>query len=217
MIKACIFDLDGTLMNTLTSLTHFVNVTLSEFGYDGISEEKCRRFVGNGAKCLIERAMADVGADEKEFDKMLRFFIREYNKDTSYLTIPYDGIPEMLAAMKTDGIQTAVLSNKPDYATGDIVKNFLGDLIDVARGAVDGVELKPSCEGLDILLKELGVEKDECIYVGDTAVDMETGKKAGIFTIGVLWGFREREELEKSGADMIVSDPDEIYRLLKEK
>ena len=212
MIKACIFDLDGTLMNTPTTITHYVNVTLNEFGYESVSEEKCRYFAGNGAKLLIERAMADVGADSKEFDEMFKFYNKVYNKDTSYLTKPYDGIVEMLSDMKTLGIKTAVLSNKPDFATKDVVRGFLGELIDVVRGAVDTVALKPSSEGIDILLEEFGLKKEECIYVGDTSVDMETGNNAGIFTVGVLWGFREREELENSGADIIVSEPKEILK-----
>jgi len=217
MTKACIFDLDGTLLNTLTTISHYVNLTLAEFGYPQISEECCKLLVGDGAKLLMERSIREVDGNPADFDRMFEFYNKAYNSDTTYLTTPYNGIPELLAELKKRGIKTAILSNKPDFATKDVAKAFFGDMISITRGATDDVALKPSPDGIGILLDELGLEKEECIYVGDTSVDMQTGKNAGIFTVGVLWGFRSRAELEESGADMIISSPDEILSALSDE
>lgn len=215
MIKACIFDLDGTLLNTITTISYYVNKTLDEFGYPVINEERYKILVGNGAKLLIERAIREVGGNMDDFDGMFEFYNKAYNKDTAYLTTPYSGIPELLAELKVRGIKTAILSNKPDFATKDAAKTFLGDMIDITLGATDDIPLKPSAEGVEFLLDELGVKKEECVYIGDTSVDMQTGKNAGIYTIGVLWGFRDRKELEESGADVIVSKPLEILNIIE--
>ena len=137
------------------------------------------------------------------------------NKNTTYPTSPFEGIPELLNSMRSMGIKTAVLSNKPDFATKSVVKSFFGENIDVVHGAVDGVKLKPSCEATDIILRELGARKDECLFVGDTAVDMETGKNSELYSVGVLWGFRCRKELEESGADVIVAKPHEILNTIE--
>ncbi len=216
MIKACIFDLDGTLLNTIPTISYYCNKTLTEFGFETIDPEEYKYLVGNGAKLLVERMIDRVGADkEKFFDKMFKFYNKEYDKNVSYLTKPYDGIPELLTELKTMNIKNCVLSNKPDFAANEAVKTFLGDLIDLTHGGRDGVALKPSTEGLEEILFETGCTPDECIYIGDTSVDMQTGTSAGIYTIGVLWGFRKRDELEEAKADAIVSSPDEILQMVK--
>ena len=122
---------------------------------------------------------------------------------------------EMLAGLKTLGIDTAVISNKPDFAAVNVVKLFLGELVDIAHGGREGIPLKPAPDGVFEIMEEAGVTADECIYVGDTGTDMETGKNSGIFSIGVLWGFRKEDELLENGADMIVSHPLEILDYAK--
>ena len=215
MIKACIFDLDGTLLDTIPTISYYCNLTLEEFGFEPIEPDEYKYFVGNGAKLLVERMIERVGADkDKYFDKMFKFYTRAYDKDVSYLTKPYDGIPELLARLKTKGIHVCVLSNKPDFAACEAIRTFLGDLVDLTHGARDGIALKPSTEGIDEILKESGLRADECLYIGDTNVDMQTGKAAGMYTIGVLWGFRKRDELIDSGADAIAQHPDEIAAIL---
>lgn len=216
MKKLCIFDLDGTLLDTLPTIAHYCNLTLREFDLPEIPEERYKYLAGNGAKVLIERMIDEVGADREEyFDKMFKFYNKEYDKNVSYLTKAFDGVPELLAGLKETGISTAVLSNKPDFAAVNVVKLFLGDLIDIAHGGRDGIPLKPAPDGVFKIFEEAGATADECLYVGDTGTDMETGKNSGIFSIGVLWGFRKEDELLQNGADMIVSHPLEILEYAK--
>ena len=216
MKKLCIFDLDGTLLDTLPTISYYCNLSLREFGLPEIEEEKFKYLAGNGAKVLIERMLDEVGADREEyFDKVYKFYNREYDKNVSHLTKPFDGVPEMLAGLKTLGIDTAVISNKPDFAAVNVVKLFLGELVDIAHGGREGIPLKPAPDGVFEIMEEAGVTADECIYVGDTGTDMETGKNSGIFSIGVLWGFRKEDELMANGADMIVSHPLEILDYAK--
>ncbi len=216
MKKLCIFDLDGTLLDTLPTIAYYCNLTLREFNLPEIPEERYKYLAGNGAKVLIERMIDEVGADrEIYFDKMFKFYNKEYDKNFSYLTKAFNGVPELLAGLKEIGIGTAVISNKPDFAAVNVVKMFLGDLIDIAHGGRDGIPLKPSPEGVFKIFEEAGVAADECLYVGDTGTDMETGKNSGIFSIGVLWGFRKEDELLKNGADLIVSHPLEILDYAK--
>lgn len=216
MKKLCIFDLDGTLLDTLPTISYYCNLSLREFGLPEIEEEKYKYLAGNGAKVLIERMLDEVGADREEyFDKVYKFYNREYDKNVSHLTKPFDGVPEMLAGLKTLGIDTAVISNKPDFAAVNVVKLFLGELVDIAHGGREGIPLKPAPDGVFEIMEEAGVTADECIYVGDTGTDMETGKNSGIFSIGVLWGFRKEDELLENGADIIVSHPLEILEYAK--
>lgn len=216
MIKLCIFDLDGTLLDTLPTISHYSNLALAEFGLPSVLEERFKYHAGNGAKVLIERTLKDVNADlDKYFDKVFKFYTKEYDKDVNYLTKPFDGVPELLAGLKTMGIGTAVLSNKPHYATVNVVKNLLGELVDLTCGARDNVPLKPSPDGVFNILAELNINPDECLYIGDTGTDMETAKNSGLFAIGVLWGFRDEAELKNAGADIIVSHPLEILDYVK--
>ncbi len=216
MKKMCIFDLDGTLLNTLPTISYYVNMALSEYELGSIEENRFKTLVGNGARVLIERVLDEVGADREEyFDKVFKLYNKEYDKNVSYLTKPYDGIPELLAGLKTEGYTIAVLSNKPDFAAVNACKLFFGDLIDVAHGGIDGIDLKPSPDGVYNILNESGFTADDCLYIGDTGTDMQTGTNAGIYTIGVLWGFRERAELEENGADIIVASPDEVLGIAK--
>ena len=216
MKKLCIFDLDGTLLDTLPTISYYCNLTLKEFGLPEICQERYKYLAGNGAKVLLERMIDEVGESREEyFDKMYKFYNMEYDKNVSYLTKPFDGVPELLAGLKSLGIGTAVISNKPDFAAVNVVKLFLGELVDIAHGAREKIALKPSPEGVFKIFEEAGVTADECLYVGDTSTDMETGKNSGIFSIGVLWGFRKEDELLKSGADLIVSSPLEILEYAK--
>jgi len=216
MIKLCIFDLDGTLLNTLPTISYYCNLSLNKYGLKSIDTQKFKYLVGNGAKVLIEKALDEVRADKEEyFKKVYKFYNEEYDKDVSYLTKPYDGVPEMLLGIKTLGVTTAVLSNKPHFATENAVKIMFGELIDTARGGTDKIALKPSPDAVFEIIKRQGVKKEECIYIGDTDTDMQTGKNADLFTIGVNWGFRDEEELYKNGCDMIVKHPNEIYEYVK--
>jgi len=216
MIKMCIFDLDGTLLNTLPTISGIGNMALEEFGYEAIEPEEVKYMIGYGAGNLIRSMLERAGGDlDKEFDKVYKFFMKNYNKGITEGTKPYDGIPELLSELKTMGIKICVFSNKPDIAARESVKLFFGDMIDITHGAREGVALKPSAEGLEQIFDETGILPEECLYIGDTDVDMETGKNGKCLTIGVLWGFRGRSELEAGGADMIVESPAEIADYVK--
>ena len=215
MKKAVIFDLDGTLLNTLDSIAYFANKTLEKYGYDTIAVEKYKKLTGNGARVLMERMLKEVHAEGYDFEKMLNDYNKSYDDDFMYLTRPYDGILDMLGELRKKGIKTAVISNKPDSTTVQVVREMMGELTpDIVRGGREGVPLKPDPTAVLEIIEQLGVEKADCLYVGDTATDMETGKNAGLFTVGVLWGFRDREEIEKAGAKAIVSKPAEILKLI---
>jgi len=216
MKKLCMFDLDGTLMNTLGTIAGYANRALTENGLSAFPEDDYKYFVGNGAKVLIERALAAQNALEAHaYQKVFAKYNELYDGAPYEGSAPYAGIPELLAALSAHGIKTAVLSNKPDFATRAVVKHFFPDHTFFAvHGGREGVALKPSPEGALLILEELGgIAPEDVLYIGDTAVDMETGRAAGFKTVGVLWGFRGREELEKADAAHIVDVPQEILSI----
>lgn len=215
MIKACIFDMDGTVVNTINSIAYFANNALNSAGLPSIDTEEYKYMVGNGAKTLIERMMNKVGADKGLFDKVFTKYSNDYDNDFLYLTEPYDGILDMLKEVKNKGIITTILSNKPHGTAIKVSDSLFGDnLIDKCYGAREGIALKPDPAGVFEIMKELGLKKDECLYIGDTSTDMKTGKSAGLYTVGVLWGFRKRDELEDNGADVIISHPSELLQII---
>lgn len=213
MIKACIFDLDGTVADTLTTIAYFANEALKKFGFPAIETEKYKILVGNGAKVLVRRMFETVGAPEEMYDEVLSYYVSTYDQNFMYLTTAFDGIIPMLQGMKEKGIKTAIVSNKPDSTTCKINEELFGDLIDLCRGGREGVPLKPDPQAVMETMDALGVSPEECLYVGDTGTDMNTGKNAGIYTIGVTWGFRGEQELRDNGADVIVYSPAEILAI----
>ena len=218
MIKCCIFDLDGTVLDTIATITHFVNVTLQKHGFSEITEDECKVFVGNGARVLIKRTLASKNVfDDSAVETILADYDRAYNSDPLYLTDAFSGIREVLAKLRADGIKLALLSNKQHSITKSVSERFFPGLFDVVYGGRDGFPLKPDATVAKSILEELGVSADETAWVGDTSTDIETSKNLGAaLAIGVLWGFRKKEELVSSGADVIVSEPCDIYRAVKE-
>ena len=211
MIKACIFDMDGTVVNTINSIAYFGNNALKKAGLSEIETDVYKKLVGNGAKVLVERMLETVGADNSYYEKVAHEYNTKYDGDFLYLTKPYEGIIDMLKSLKKTGIKCAILSNKPHSTALKVADALFSDsLIDICYGGRDGIALKPDPAGVFEIMSELDVKKEECLYIGDTATDMKTGKAADLYTIGVLWGFREREELEMGGADQIISNPMEI-------
>lgn len=215
-MKACIFDLDGTLTNTLESMTYSVNLTLKEMGLSQITKDQCRMFVGNGARVLIEESLK-VSGDPKasRIEEGMKIYGRIFDQNCTYHVTPYEGIPEMLKALKDRGIHLAVLSNKPDRQTVKVVKEIFGDnIFDYAQGQKDGIRRKPAPDGVWYLMERMQVSKEECLYIGDSEVDAATGKNAGLKTIGVLWGFRDRKTLETAGADHLIERPEELLQFV---
>ena len=215
-MKACIFDLDGTLTSTLESMTYSVNLTLEEMGLSKITKDQCRLFVGNGARVLMEKSLKAAGdTDASRIEEGMEIYGRIFDQNCTYHVTPYEGIPEMLKALKDKGIQLAVLSNKPDRQTVKVVKAIFGEeLFDYAQGQKEGIRRKPEPDGVWYLMEQMHVSKEECLYIGDSEVDAATGRNAGLKTIGVLWGFRDRKTLETAGADDLIDRPDELLQFV---
>lgn len=214
MIKLCIFDLDGTLINSLPAIAHFANTALEKNGFSAHDEEKYKVFVGDGAAKLVHRMLGENDTDEN-YSAVKADYDRLYEADVLYKTKPYDGIIELVDKLRADGIKTAVLSNKPHNVTAMVVEKLFGSRFDICFGQRDNIAKKPAPDGVFEICKVMNTELGECLFVGDTNVDILTGKNAGIAAVGVLWGFRDRQELEEAGADFIVSDANEIYDILK--
>jgi len=214
--KACIFDLDGTILNTINSIAYFGNKALTEYGFDEIDTERYKELVGNGAKELVHRMLKENGCESNEaYENVLKYYAETYHNDFLYKTTVYDGIRELLDAIKDMGVKIAVLSNKPHNTTKKLIDTLFGkDYFDICYGNREGVPLKPDTTPLYSLITELGVTTNDCIYIGDSGTDMQTGKGGGLFTIGVLWGFRKRDELEENHADLIISHPNEIMEFM---
>ena len=215
-MKACIFDLDGTLTNTLESMTYSVNLTLEEMGLSKITKDQCRLFVGNGARVLMEKSLKAAGdTDASRIEEGMEIYGRIFDRNCTYHVTPYEGIPEMLKALKDKGIHLAVLSNKPDRQTVKVVKAIFGEeFFDYAQGQKEGIRRKPEPDGVWYLMEQMHVSKEECLYIGDSEVDAATGRNAGLKTIGVLWGFRDRKTLETAGADHLIERPEELLQFV---
>lgn len=217
MIKACIFDLDGTLCNTLDSISYFCNKTLSELGYTNIPTSEYRKLIGNGANQLIHNMLHIVHptytSDDVRTAKQI--FMNLYKEDPLKCVKLYDGILPLLQALKSKGILLAILSNKPHMlAKLSIPKLFGEHLFDVWYGQRDEIPRKPAPDGALIIANELSVKPNQCLFIGDSDVDMHTGKNAGMKTAGVLWGYRSKEELLNAGAQMIASTPSDIENFI---
>lgn len=216
MIYGVIFDLDGTLLNTLEDLCDSTNYALNKFGYPSRTLEEVRNFVGNGVRVLIERAIPN-GAKNPDFEKCLAEFKKYYKSNMFNKTKPYDGVLEMLKELKLRGIQSAVVSNKFDGAVKDLCKKYFGDLIHVAIGEneAEGIRKKPAPDSVFKAITELKVSIENVIYVGDSETDVQTAKNSEIDCIGCTWGFRSKAILEQEGANHIVETPSEILNFVK--
>ena len=214
MFELCVFDLDGTLVNSIKDLAASTDYALSKNGFPKNPLESYRYFVGDGVPMLIKRALKD--NDSPEAEKAVHAdFDAYYNKHYADNTQPYAGITELLTVLQQRGIKCAVLSNKPDNFVKIIVSKMFSDFkFSWVQGKADGFPKKPDPTALNFIIRSLGVKKENTLYVGDSNVDIFTGKNAQVQSCGVLWGFRDRDELEKAGAVSIVSKPEEILSLL---
>jgi phosphoglycolate phosphatase len=210
-IKCAVFDLDGTLLNTARTIQHYLNLTLEKYNLPTVSVADTKRMVGNGARILITRAMGERAADTELYDKVYRDYNEAYDADPYYLTKAYDGIPEMLSALKEQGTILAVLSNKPDTAVKLAAEHFFPGVFTSVLGARDGIPLKPDPTALFNMLENLGVSPDETAYIGDSEPDVLIAKAASVaLPIAVSWGFRTEEQLLSVGATKIINHPGEI-------
>lgn len=207
-----IFDLDGTLLNTLEDLAYTTNMVLSEFDFPLHETEAYRYLVGNGLKSLFEKATPDT-ASEKDIMRCCIMFSEVYDRTWHRKTRPYPGINEMLYQLKACNAKLAVLSNKPDRFTQVYMSHFWPDnTFDFGFGQRNNIPKKPDPAGVNELAELMGLSKKQLVYIGDSSVDMQTGKNSGVFTVGVSWGFRSIEELRQHGADSIIEDPMELLQ-----
>ena len=206
-----IFDLDGTLLDTLGDLAASVNYALREHGMPEHSIDDVRRFVGNGVRKLMERAIPN-GTANPDFEATFATFREYYMLHSLDTTKPYEGIPEALAALKARGCHLAVVSNKMMAATQELIHHFFADTISVAIGEheAEGIRKKPAPDTVFAALRQLGVGQEDAVYVGDSDVDIETARNSGLPCVSVLWGFRDRDFLLNHGATTLISTPSEL-------
>ncbi|MDO4261407.1 MAG: HAD family hydrolase [Eubacteriales bacterium] len=213
--KAVLFDLDGTLLNTLEDLWRSTNLALEECGFQTRTEEEVRNFVGNGAGLLIRRCLPG-GEENPRFGECLKLFRKRYGEHMYDHTRPYEGVEDMLDSLAKRGVRIAVVSNKPDFAVKELCRQMFPSTVSLAIGESEGVRRKPAPDTVEAAARGLGVRLDECVYVGDSEVDVETAANAGIRCISVSWGFRSREALKKAGAVQIADHCGELLAYLEE-
>lgn len=217
MKKAVIFDLDGTLTDTIDSIKISADLAVGKFGFGPYTKEQYKYFVGEGAAVLIERCL-EAGGDKEHayFEKAYAEYQKIFEEYCMYHVAPYAGIRELLAALKEKGVRIAVLSNKPHARTLNVIADVFGEgYFDVVQGQMEGLQRKPSPEGVFRILEKLQLAPADLLYLGDTGTDMQTGKAAGAFTVGALWGFREKNELLANHADAIIENPLQLLDYLQ--
>lgn len=213
MTDTVIFDLDGTLLNTLEDLTDSVNHIMALHGFPKRTLDEIRSFVGNGIPTLIRRSLPD-GADEKTAE-ICTYEMKEYYQSHARIkTAPYDGIIELLNTLKAKNIKTAVVTNKAEPAAQALCDEIFGDVFTAVIGDNGIDKLKPAPDNVFRAVKILGSDNENILYVGDSDVDMETAKNASLTSVGVLWGFRDKATLIENGADHIVSEPSELIKII---
>lgn len=211
--KAVIFDMDGTILNTLEDLKNATNYSLRQFGMPERSLEEVRMFVGNGIRKLVERAVP-AGTSKEKIDQILDVFLEYYEIHSADNTSPYPGILELVEKLKKSGIKTAVSTNKADVPAQELGREYFNGIFDLIVGQQDGLKVKPAPDSVNKILSILDIQKKDAIYIGDSDVDVQTAKNSGLDFIGVSWGFRGREFLEKNGAKNIVDNANEILDLV---
>ena len=211
--RTAVFDLDGTLLDTLEDLYRATNTALESHSLPRRSRDEVRLFVGNGVEMLIRRAVP-AGTDEETTLAVLADFKTTYAAICEDHTRPYDGIPDMLRALRERGIRVAVVSNKFDAATKQLCEKYFGDLVEVAIGERAGVRKKPAPDTVYEALKELGVTAEGAVYIGDSDVDIQTAKNCGMPCISVTWGLRDKDFLLQSRAEILVDTPERLLGVI---
>lgn len=211
--KLAIFDLDGTILNSLDDLADSVNHALEINSFPTHSIDSIRTFIGNGARLLAKRSLPE-GADDATIERVLADFQAYYKTHGDIKTKPYDGVLSALDTIKKQGIKLAVLSNKPDSATQTLCKRYFGDTFDYVAGEKSGIPRKPAPDGVDVILNQLGIDKCDAVYIGDSEVDVETAKNSGLDCISTAWGFRDESVLLDAGATCIVYDTDALLNAI---
>ena len=217
--KACMFDLDGTLCDSVESIACSANHALRDFGMKEATIEEYKVFVGDGVDTLIRRLLR-FGGDEacEGFEKVRDRYMEYFKEGCLYNVKPYPGIVDTLKELKKQGAKIAVLSNKPDANTKNVIRTVFpeGNLFDWIQGQSEAFPKKPDPAGALHIAEQFGVKPEECMYLGDTSTDMKTGTAAGMYTVGVLWGFRNEQELRENGSDAIARQAEEIADIYRQ-
>ncbi len=212
-INTIIFDMDGTVLNTLDDLTVSVNYVLRKFGFPERTLEDYRRFFGNGIRQALELAVPE-GTPESVIDEMLPVFKEHYDEHCLDKTSPYEGIPELMRELKHRGYKMAIVSNKIDSAVKELNEKFFSEYVEVAIGEKEGIKRKPAPDTVILALKELGSTKEEAVYIGDSEVDFQTAVNSELPCISVLWGFRDKDYLMDIGATIFADKPSDVLEML---
>lgn len=215
MVKLIIFDLDGTLCNTIYDLADATNYALTKMGYPTHSEDKIQGMVGNGIKNLVTRSMPDGARTETNINATKEFFFEYYKVHYADKTVVYDGITDMLGKLCEKGIKLAVCTNKEDSMAKSVVKKLFGDTFSLIIGQGNKFPLKPEADSSLYIMNELGIKREETVFIGDSDVDMKTAKNAGVNSIGVSWGYRDKEELINNGCKSIADSPLDIIKIIE--
>ena len=217
--RLAVFDMDGTILNTIEDIADSANFFCKKYGFPEHTYEEYKYFVGNGLPKMLSRALPE-GIKGSEFQKILKEFLDYYPSHSAIKTRPYDGIVECIKSLKAAGVKVAVNTNKVQAAAEDLCKVYFPDLFDCIMGSRPDLPVKPDPTGLYEILKELGLSKDEACqpgvacFIGDSDVDLQTGLNSGLDFIGVDWGFRGRDFLQKHGAEVVVMNTDELLEKL---
>jgi phosphoglycolate phosphatase len=213
--KAILFDLDGTLLDTIDDLGDSMNTVLEKLNYPLHTIEAYKYFVGNGLEALVKRALPE-NAGKEAFKNAYQLMRNEYGNNWANKTKPYDGITELLEGLSSLGIKKTILTNKPDDTAQKVIEKFLSKYnFEVVFGARPDVPKKPNPEAALEIAEKIGIDCSEFLYLGDTKVDMQTATSAGMYPIGVLWGFRKAEELIESGAKILITHPLNLLEFFK--
>lgn len=211
--NAIIWDMDGTLLDTLDDLTDSVNAALTEFRLPVRTRAEIRRFVGNGVLRLVERSVPE-GPQQPQFKEIFSFFKNHYATNCRNKTKPYEGLEKALPELKSHGYRMAIVSNKIDSAVKELAELYFEDTIDVAIGDTEGKRNKPYPDMVFEAMRLLDAKQESTVYIGDTEVDMATAENSGLDCISVSWGFRDKQELQEIGAKLIVDTPEELLSVL---
>ena len=214
MYPYVIFDLDGTLLNTIDDLADAGNWVCANHGWPTHSVDAFKYFVGNGMPRLVERMIPEEHRTPEQLKSLLAEFVARYDAHKADKTAPYPGIPEMLEQLLVAGVKMAVLTNKADPVAGPVMERYYPGMFPMVQGALPGVPTKPDPTLLRRLMARMGAVPEQTLFVGDSNVDIRTAKNGGLTGCGVLWGFRTRSELEAEGADFIVDTPEQLAELI---
>lgn len=214
MKNTIIWDMDGTILNTLDDLRDSVNYTMEKFGFGTFNHQEIKAMLGNGLKLLIEQALPE-GRNNPKFDDCLRVFKEYYNLHMNDKTRPYPQIAEVMEILRKKGYKQAIVSNKIDMAVQKLAEDYY-PFVDVALGEREGIKRKPAPDMVDLALTELNAAKNEAVYIGDSEVDLATAKNSGLDCISVLWGFRDRQDLLNAGVKYLAENPMQILDILQQ-